>query len=445
MVPIMEFKLLSRTRVRLTSFVHLKKGIVKRLFLGAFALAGVLALAGFCTSMQAQSFSVLYTFTGTPDGSEPGQANLLDVNGTLYGTTYSGGAYGFGMVFKFDRKGQETVLYSFTGGTDGANPSAGVVRDAKGNLYGTTYSGGDLSCTSIYGTPGCGVVFKLDTAGTETALYSFTGGTDGGEPQGLVIDNAGNLYGITFFGGSQTCPFGSLGCGVVYKVDTSGKETVLYTFQDGTDGGEPNGFVTMDSAGNLYGATISGGDLSACSGQGGCGVIFKLDTSGKETVLYTFTGGADGAVANGGFLMDAKGNLYGTTNFGGDLSCSNNPFYTGCGVVFEVTAAGTERVLHTFKGKDGANPTLGLVQDAKGNFYSTTEYGGAFNLGTVFELTAKGTESVLHSFTGLADGEYPDSGLTIDAKGNLFSNTLEGGDLSCSPPYGCGTLFRVVP
>jgi uncharacterized repeat protein (TIGR03803 family) len=261
----------------------------------------------------------------------------------------------------------------------------------------------------------------------------------------LTIDSAGNLYGITFFGGSQTCVFGSLGCGVVYKVDASGNETVLYSFQNGTDGGEPDGFLTMDSAGNFYGATISGGNVSACSPFGGCGVIFKLDKSGKETVLYTFQGGADGAIPNASFLMDDKGNLYSTTNFGGDLSCNNNQFYTGCGVVFEVTTAGREKVLHTFRGKDGANPTLGLVQDAKGNFYSPTEYGGVFNLGTVFELTAKGTESVLHSFSGLADGKLPDSGLVMDAKGNLFSNTLEGGDLSCSPPYGCGTLFRVLP
>jgi len=440
----MQCELPSPRRMRLTSFVHLKK-IVDLALAGALALAAVLALAGFAKPVQAQSFSVLYTFTGTPDGSVPAQANLLDVNGTLYGTTYSGGTYGYGTVFKFNRKGQETVLYSFTGGTDGATPSAGVVRDTQGNLYGTTYSGGDLSCISIYGTAGCGVVFKLDTTGTETALYSFTGGTDGGEPEGLVIDNAGNLYGITFFGGSQTCPFGSLGCGVVYKVDARGDETVLYTFQDGTDGGEPNGFLTMDSEGNLYGATITGGNLSACSPFGGCGVIFKLDTSGNETILYTFQGGADGAIPNASFLMDAKGNLYSTTNFGGDLSCNNIPFYAGCGVVFEVTPAGAERVLHTFKGKDGANPTLGLVQDAKGNFYSTTEYGGAFNLGTVFELTANGTESILHSFSGLADGKLPDSGLVMDAKGNLFGNTFEGGDLSCSPPYGCGTLFRVVP
>jgi uncharacterized repeat protein (TIGR03803 family) len=435
----------SGTPVCFAGSAGLKMENVKRLFVGALVLEVALVLTGFAMPAQAQSFSVLYTFTGTPDGSAPSQANLLDVNGTFYGTTYSGGVYGFGTVFKFDRQGQETVLYSFTGGTDGATPSAGVVRDAQGDLYGTTYSGGDLSCISIFGTAGCGVVFKLDTTGTETALYTFTGGTDGGIPQGVVIDHAGNLYGITFFGGSQTCVYGSLGCGVVYKVDASGNETVLYSFQDGTDGGEPDGFLTMDSAGNLYGATISGGNLAACSPYGGCGVIFKLDTSGKETVLYTFQGGADGAIPNASFLMDAKGNLYSTTNFGGDLTCSNNPIYTGCGVVFEVTPSGRERVLHTFRGKDGANPTLGLVQDAKGNFYSTTEYGGAFNLGTVFELTAKGTESVLHSFTGLADGMLPDSGLVMDSKGNLFSNTSEGGDLSCSPPYGCGTLFRLVP
>jgi uncharacterized repeat protein (TIGR03803 family) len=443
MAPIMLCEL---PRMCLADSARLPKGIVKGFFIGALALGVMLGLGGVALPAQAQSFSVLYTFTGTPDGSDPSQANLVDVDGTLYGTTYSGGAYGYGTVFKFNSQGQETLLYSFTGGTDGATPSAGVVRDAQGNLYGTTYNGGDLSCIPLFGSAGCGVVFKLDATGTETALYSFTGGTDGKQPQGVLIDTAGNLYGITFFGGNETCLYlGSIGCGVVYKVDSSGNETVLYTFTGGTDGGEPDGFLTMDSAGNIYGATIIGGNLSACSSNGGCGLIFKLDTSETETVLYTFSGGADGAVPNGSFLMDAKGHLYGTTIFGGDHSCSHNPFYEGCGVVFELTMGGTEKVLHTFKGKDGANPGLGLVQDAKGNFYGTTQYGGAFNLGAVFEVTATRTESVLHSFSGLADGKLPESGLVIDAKGRLYGNAEEGGDKRCSPPLGCGTLFQVVP
>jgi uncharacterized repeat protein (TIGR03803 family) len=405
----------------------------------------LLAIPGGLPTAQAQTFKTLYRFTGTPDGSGPFQTNFLDINGTLYGTTYGGGTFGYGTVFKLSLQGQETVLYSFTGGTDGSGPNAGLVRDSAGNFYGTTQNGGDLSCV-LTGFPiGCGVVYKLDTTGTQSVLYSFTGGTDGTLPQGLVIDSAGNLYGETFYGGSQTC-FGGFGCGVVFKVDPSGNETALYSFEDGADGAVPYGFVTRDSAGNLYGSTTLGGDFSSCSGAG-CGVVFKVDASGNETVLYTFTGGADGAVATGGLLIDAKGNVYGTTSGGGDLTCVGNPFNTdaGCGVVFELTTSGTESVLYTFTGVDGATPTLGLLRDSKGNFYGTTGYGGALNLGTVFELTPQGVETVLHSFTGLADGKLPNSGLVMDSKGTLYSNASQGGDLSCSPPNGCGTVFKLTP
>jgi uncharacterized repeat protein (TIGR03803 family) len=419
------------------------KSSIKHLISAYVGLILLLAIPGALPKAQAQTFRTLHRFTGTPDGARPFQTNLLDVNGTLYGTTYGGGTFGSGTVFKLNLQGQETVLYSFTGGTDGAGPNAGLVRDTAGNLYSTTQNGGDLSCVFTGLPAGCGVVYKLDTTGTQSVLYSFTGGTDGTLPQGLVIDSGGNLYGETFFGGSQTC-FGGVGCGVVFKVDSSGNETPLYSFEDGADGAVPYGFVTRDSAGNLYGSTTQGGDFSSCSGAG-CGVVFKVDASGNETVLYTFTGGADGAVATGGLLIDATGNVYGTTAGGGDLTCVGSPSNVGCGVVFEVTAAGTESVLYTFTGVDGATPALGLVRDSRGNIYSTTEYGGAFNLGTVFELTPNGVESVLHSFTGLADGELPLSGLVMDAKGNLYSNTSQGGDLSCSPPSGCGTVFKLTP
>jgi uncharacterized repeat protein (TIGR03803 family) len=427
---------------------YLKKEVSKRALVGALALVVVLGLAEGAMPAQAQTFSVLYTFTGTPDGAGPGQSNLVEANGAFYSTTNAGGVYGFGAIVEVNSKGQEKVLYSFTGGADGATPSATLVRDSKGNLYGTAQNGGDPSCVLI--GVGCGVVYKLDTTGKQTVLYSFTGGTDGANPQGVIIDSAGHLYGTTFFGGNgQTCPFGSAGCGVVYELapqDNGWTETVLYAFSGFTDGATPNGFLTRDGEGNLYGATISGGNMAQCSGSG-CGLVFKLNRSGKETPLYTFTGGADGASPNGSLLADSKGNLYGTAAAGGDLSCNYSPFAVGCGVVFELMTTRQERVMHTFTGGtgDGASPSYGLVRGPGGNFYSTTVYGGTSDVGTVFEVTAKGAERVLYSFRGSADGGYPQSGLVRDAKGNLYSNTSEGGDLSCDPPYGCGTVFELFP
>jgi uncharacterized repeat protein (TIGR03803 family) len=410
----------------------------------ALALAILLGLAVVAApSAKAQTFTPLYTFTGSPDGAQPFQANLLEVNGTFYGTTVFGGADGYGTVFKLNSSGKESVLYSFTGGTDGAYPNANLVRDKNGNLYGTTQNGGDLSCMIGTTLIGCGVVFKVNTAGHVTVQYAFTDGTDGAWPQGVTLDAAGNLYGVTFFGGDLSCPTG-VGCGVDYELDTSSHETVVYTFTSGANGGFLNGFLTRDSAGNIYGVTVQGGNVADCSGLG-CGVVFKLDTSGHQTVRYTFTGGADGSFPNGNLVLDAKGNLRGTAFTGGDLSCGNANT-VGCGVVFEVTPARKEKVLHTFKGQpDGANPTLGLVRDSKGNYYSTTAYGGATNFGAVFELSAKGGEKVLYSFTGSTDGAIPESGLIMDATGNLYGNTYQGGDLSCNAPNGCGTVFKLTP
>jgi len=250
----------------------------------------------------------------------PGPDALVpNSNGNLYGTTSQQGAYGYGTVFKLDSTGKETVLYSFTGTSgDGANPYAGLARDAKGNLYGTTYYGGLESCNNI----GCGVVFKLDTTGKESLLHTFTGTEgDGANPSGgLVRDAKGNLYGTTRF---------SAGGGIVFKVDATGKETVLYAFSGHADGDEPfNGTLVRDGRGNLYGTTLLGGDL-ACSLGYGCGTVFQVDTTGKETVLYNFTGtGGDGENPMAGLVRDTKGNLYGTTAYGGAY---------GYGTVFKLT------------------------------------------------------------------------------------------------------------
>jgi uncharacterized repeat protein (TIGR03803 family) len=214
---------------------------------------------------------VLYTFVGVPDGETPYAPLIQDAAGNLYGTTYGGGLSGSGTVFKVDASGNETVLYSFTGGADESNPYGGVIRDAAGNLYGTTYLGGK----------GAGVVFTINTTGQESVLYSFTGRTDGGYPRaGLVQDGKGNLYGTTEGGGLPSCE-----CGVVFKVHTNGEETVLHSFANVGDGAYPYAGLIRDSQGNLYGTT-SGGGLSSCE----CGVVFKLDKNRNETVLHNFAG-----------------------------------------------------------------------------------------------------------------------------------------------------------
>jgi uncharacterized repeat protein (TIGR03803 family) len=290
------------------------------------------------------------------------------------------------LVFKLSPSGTETVLYSFTGGADGATPYAGLIQDGAGNLYGTT---------PYAGTSGQGVVFKLircdsTPSGYEfKVLHSFTGGADGAIPfAGLVGDPAGNLYGTTYFGGATSACYPPYGCGVVFKLSPSGTETVLYSFT-GLDGFNPNGLV-RDAAGNLYGTTV----VTWLGNQEvGAGVVFKLSPNRTETVLYSFTGGADGGFPQAGVIRDSAGNFYGTTYFGGGSSACP-VFDNSCGVVFKLSPTGTETVLHSFTGgADGGNPNAGLIQDAAGNLYGTTILGGATSTcelpywcGVVFKL-----------------------------------------------------------
>ena len=243
--------------------------------------------------------------------------------------------FGIGTVFKIDTNGKETILHSFAGPPDGGGTRAlsyeGVIRDAAGNLYGVTSRGGAF---------GAGVVYEVDAAGKETLLYSFTGGADGSDPDSvLLLDSQENLYGTTAAGGNSEC--GGTGCGVVFELSPQSggtwAETVLYTFcslSSCADGEEPGvGPLVRDSAGNLYGTTTRGGAYRNCNGEA-CGVVFKLDTTGKETVLHSFTGGVDGAIPEVGLTIDGTGNLYGATYGGGDLNCQ--PKFGGCGVVFRV-------------------------------------------------------------------------------------------------------------
>jgi len=323
------------------------------------------------------------------------------------------------------------VLHSFTGGMDGDEPSGSLARDLNGNLFGTTASGGgSTACTG-----GCGTIFKVDPTGNETILHSFNG-TDGSNPFSVILDASGNLYGVTLFGG-EPCPgFGT--CGVVFKLDTSGNLTILHNFIGGADGSNPEASLVMDTKGNLYGTTLGGGEF--CMEYGGCGVVFRVDRTGNETVLYNFCPNGwgkctDGAFPQAGLIRDAAGNLYGTTSGGGAH---------GVGTVFKLCPTGAETVLYSFAGgADGANPFAGLIRDEAGNLYGTTTGGGPSGQGTVFKVDPAGSETVLYSFTGGTDGGYPEAGLIRDEKGNLYGTTFFGGLDSPFCSYFCGVVFKV--
>jgi uncharacterized repeat protein (TIGR03803 family) len=362
----------------------------------------------------------------------------------------------------------EHVLYSFANSPDGANPRyVTPVLDAKGNLYGTTNYGGNY---------GLGTVFELTSSGTETAFHSFNvDGTDGAYPEAGLVMYQGNLYGTTVEGGTDNIygtvfelkhttkgwtekilhSFGAIGdgsqpyCaltvdsktgnlygttsvggaysyGTVFELTQLGAETVLWSFGDGTDGANPVSGVVRDAKGNLYGTTEYGGDY-------GKGTVFELTPSGREKVLWSFGNGTDGAYPLARLVL-YNGNLYGTTVDGGIY---------GDGTVFEVTPSGKETILHSFDNNeiDGFHPYAGLTI-YQGNFYGTTASGGgtANAAGIVFEMTPSGsTYSILHTFGGNPDGAFPDGGVVFDKLGNLYGTTLDGG------ANGYGTVYKLTP
>jgi len=383
---------------------------------GRLSLMLVLAM-GATFSAHSQTFTVLHTFTGEGAGDGAGPvAPLIVGNGSLYGTTEGGGRHNDGVLFRVHANGTET-FYSFKDEPDGATPYGGLVQDGQGNGYGTTEAGG---------TDGLGTVFKVDAHGIETVLHNFGAGLDGRNPTAtLAIDGAGNLFGTTYFGGAHDD-------GTVFKIDVGGNESVLYSFAGyPADGSNPFSGVIVDGAGSLYGTTEYGG-------TGNVGAVFKVDASGNEVVLSSFTGLPGGAFPSGGLVMDEKGNLYGTTVGGG----------RGYGIVFKLTTAGEQIVVHTFSGSpDGGYPYAGLIRDAEGNLYGTTEYGGSQfgnGYGTVFEISKGGEETVLYTFTNTSDGELPVAALVRDGKGNLYGTASQGGKLQ-NGIEGYGTVFLLTP
>ena len=373
----------------------------------AFALLFTLAapMQGWCTE------TVLQQFSG-PNGATPYAGLISDSAGNLYGTTSAGGAYNAGVVFELVNSAgsySETLLHSFTGGSDGGSPTAALVMDASGNLYGTAEEGGTGSCSST----GCGVVFELvkSSVYSETVLHRFTGAGDGGLPvASLVFDTSGDLYGTAMCGGVGTCSGGSGGYGVVFELIKSEgyTEVVLHGFAGGADGGVPTASVILDASSNVFGTTEVGG-MGSCS-TGGCGVVFELVKSSgyADAVLHRFTGGADGGRPRGGVTADSSGNLYGTATCGGSAACAGGS--GGDGVVFEIAkSTGGLTALHTFAGSDGAIPIAGPVYDpVSGYLIGTTFAGGAYGYGTVYEMLPTGaTFNTEWNFTGGTDGGHP--------------------------------------
>jgi uncharacterized repeat protein (TIGR03803 family) len=334
----------------------------------------------------------------------------------------------------------EKIIHQFRGGDDGAVPYyGGLISDGAGNAYGTTAIGGGVCSDG-----GCGTVFKLTNDRKISLLYAFKGGSDGDVPYGgLLLDTAGNLYGTTTSGGGTGCT--GYGCGTVFKLAPDGTETVLYAFQGESDGYQPLGTLVMDASGNLEGTTAGGGAYNSNCGQG-CGTVFKVQPDGTKT-LYQFQGGTDGYGPMGTLVLDSGGNLYGTTTLGG-VQCNGIQF--GCGTVFELTAGGQESVLYAFQGgADGDEPFSGVIADGSGNLYGTTVDGGVPGCcGTVFKIsTSGGPKTVLYSFQGGSDGALPYAGVVMDSDGNLYGTTEVGGGRGCKKLFGtgCGTVFKLTP
>jgi len=384
----------------------------------------LLVLAVTVPSAQAQNFVALHEFNGTSDGRNPEAKPLRDAAGNLYGTTFAGGSNGEGTVYKIDSTGTESVLFTFSVTVSGGFPASSLIQDQAGTLYGTADGG----------PGGAGVVFKISPQGEETILFAFQGCRLCHNPRvprgGLLMDKFGNLYGTTLFGGTGSC---QAGCGTIYRLDTAGKLHVLYSFTGGADGSQPFGPLVPDANGNLYGVAQSGGDL-ACSehSQAGCGTVFRLASNGKLTILHTFRG-ADGATPQPDLLLDtAGGNLYGATARGGT---SEN------GTVFKISSNGKYTVLHRFTGADGSTPNGGLVLDEAGNLFGTAQTGGRGGDGTAFAMNPAGQVKVLHHFNGDLDGAFPLGGLIRDEVGHLIGTAVSNGLINQQN----GDVFEIRP
>ncbi len=405
----------------------------------AFAL--ICVITGFAgPRATAQTESVLHTFNGSGDGGEPYGAPIFDKAGNLYGVTFDGGTNLNGTVYELKAGSwTEEILHSFNvSAGDGQSPQGSLVMDSAGNLYGVTPLGGGRKLGIVYElTPQTGGTWK------EKIIHTFVGGADGRSPEaGLIIDKKGNLYGTTYQGGAgKNC--GAFACGAVFELSpkTGGgwTEKILYSFKGGTgDGQNPAAPLLMDAAGNLYGTTVAGGT----GGSVNSGTVFKLTPNGtggySETVLHNFACSTDACNPFAGLVLDSKGNLYTTTGAGGTNSV---------GTVIKLTPGSngkwTETILHSFGGPvDGQSPQFsGVVFDTSGNLYGTTSAGGSNGNGIVFKMTptsgGQWNESIFFNFNG-TNGNVP-QGVIFGTNGNLYGITQYGGS-----NFG-GIAYELVP
>lgn len=377
-------------------------------------------LAGFCAASllapcaEAGTHTVLYSFGTGGDGTGPA-ANMIDIHGSLYGTTFGGGANSSGTVFKVSTTGSEKLVYSFKNSLgDGVTPKAPVVN-VGGTLYGTTQYGGSTACSG-----GCGTVFGVTKAGVESMLYQFQGSSDGANPTAGLVDIAGTLYGTTYYGG------GANNYGTVFSITPAGVEKVLYAFKGGTDGANPMGGL-INYKGELYGTTYTGGASYAY------GAVFSLTMAGVKKTIYSFKNGGDGAYPESSLVNIGK-TLYGVSLYG-----TNH-----LGTVYSLTLGGRFKALHSFAGGlDGSDPVGSLI-NVNGTLYGVTYSGGSttvcngYGCGTVFSVTPQGAETVVYAFQGGNDGLNPQAGLT-NVNGAIYGTTASGGT------YYNGTIFSASP
>jgi uncharacterized repeat protein (TIGR03803 family) len=447
-----------------------------------------LCLLGGAVNADAVTQTVIYSFQGIPDGMYPVGGVVFDKAGNLYGVTTNGGNGGSdcflgscGTVYQLTPSGTgggpwtETVIYNFKGKSqnDGEDPYSGLLIDGAGNLYGATGYGGTGNCTLVGTSVGCGTVFKLSpppqpgAQWTETILYNLQGGSDGYLPYGdLTVDKAGNIYGSTLYGGGYGICDENIypNCGTVFRLSPSQNpggpwlETVLYRFKGGvpygsmTDGANPNGGLTLDGVGALYGSTQYGGNGGCDASAGtGCGTVFKLvppaaqHGSWIEQVLYRFHMPPDGSYPFAGVILDEQDNVYGTNtvggaNTGGTLFKLSPPS--------EPTGLWIETILHNF----GSIPYDGVIPEAKptleqsGNLYGTTIGGGPRSRGTVFHLDLRNNNyNIVTHFKGGPTGGNPNNSLKLGAYGNVYMTTADGGIANLDCDNGCGTVIQLGP
>ena len=393
-------------------------------------------------SAQAQTFTVLHEFTGGLDGANPSAGLTLDRTGRLFGTSIGSTPGTSGAAFTLTESQSNWLLnplYRFMQFGHGLYPNTRLIFGPDGSLYGTTWKGGSGACAG----EGCGVVFKLQPPATiacrsafcpwtETVLYTFTSADDGSYLGPIILDAAGNIYGTTYYGGAADCQ-----CGTVYELKLSGglwSKTTLLNFNI-SNGASPDGPLVLDRAGNLYGTAITGGSANK-------GMVYELSPSGEswsETVLHNFQG-SDGVYPSGGLIADSSGNLYGVAEAGGEA---------GLGTVFALTQPGnwSFATLYNFTGDlTGANPHGPLVFDTAGNLYGVTD-GGRFYEGSVFKLTFTNqswSATDLHDFNGF-DGTFLNPGLVVDTAGNVYGTAFGDSKVDACYPTGCGNIWQIMP